>query len=80
MPAYTDGIEGGPLVLFDNSGKVAVISPFDQFMVATSTYNANTTQLGWGIGGKVKEIPAGFTYRTIVHYTDKGINKVYHLY
>ena len=71
-----DGLESGPLVVFDNSSQVLIISPFNQFMSASLWHDKDGHTLHWGVMGKVYSIPKGFHYDTVIYYSNEGINKV----
>ena len=71
-----DGMESGPLLLFDKTGHVIIISAFSRFMAASLWVNKKDKAISWGIMGDVNEIPAGFQYDTILMYSDQGINQV----
>ena len=74
MPKLTDGMQGGPVVVFDPHGNTLVVSPFSQFMAASMTYVNNT--LSWGIMGEVDSVPNMYSVQTIMYYSSEGINKV----
>ncbi len=69
-----DGLEGGPLVLFDKTGQALVISAFNAFMA--SSLELKNQVVSWGIMGDVNTVPAGFECQTIMYYSPDGINKV----
>ena len=70
------GIKGGPLALFNEAGKAAVISPYNNFMAASLWHQGEQGgKLAWGIMGGVNDIPANFTYSTLLVFHD-GINQV----
>ncbi|KAL4219038.1 hypothetical protein ACF0H5_021621 [Mactra antiquata] len=71
-----DGMNYGPLALFNKKGKAVVISPYDNYMSASLWQDLNRRQLVWGIMGGVNDIPANFTYRTILQYGD-SINQAF---
>ncbi|XP_046547730.1 uncharacterized protein LOC124257657 [Haliotis rubra] len=74
-----DGYEGGPLCMFNPTGSALVISPFNQFMSASTWLDNRAFFQGsvhWGIMGTVDFIPAGFEYQTIVYYGE-GINNAF---
>jgi len=71
-----DGLSAGPLLIFDKSGSVLVISAFNNFMAASYEHDTVNSTVSWGIMGKVNSIPKGFQYSTIMYYSDNGINKV----
>ena len=74
MKKLPDGLLSGPMLLFDKTGKVLIISAFSEFM-ANSYYHNNTT-VGWGIMGDVNYVPNGYTIETVLFYSSRGINKV----
>ncbi|KAH3797073.1 uncharacterized protein LOC127837128 [Dreissena polymorpha] len=69
-----DGIEGGPLAIFDKDGNTLVFSPFNSFMAA-SFLHADGNYYG-GVMGGVSEIPAGYNQDFILYYAS-GINKAF---
>ena len=77
MSRLGEGLDGGPLVVFDNTGHAVVISAFNQFMAASFSHNQHDHTVSWGIMGDVDTVPEGFQLQTIIYYTDKGINKVH---
>jgi len=76
LPLLFGGLKAGPLLIFDKSGSVLVISAFDNFMAASYEHDVIYTTVSWGIMGKVNSIPKGFQYSTIMFYGAGGINKV----
>lgn len=76
LPKLHGGLDAGPLLIFDESGSVLVISALDNFMAASYEHDVNTSTISWGIMGKVNAIPKGFQYSTIMYYSASGINKV----
>ena len=76
LPKLHAGLDAGPLLVFDKSGSVLVISAFDSFMAASYEHDVNTSTVSWGIMGKVDSIPKGFQYSTVMYYGARGINKV----
>ena len=67
---------GGPLAIFNRAGKAVVISPYNNFMAASAWHiNKPGGHMCWGIMGGVNEIPANFSYSTLLVY-DGGINQV----
>ena len=71
-----DGMTGGPLAIFNKAGKTVVISPYNNFM-ASSAWHINKPggHVCWGIMGGVNEVPANFSFSTLLVYDD-GINQV----
>jgi len=76
LPKLYGGLDAGPLLIFDKSGSVLVISAFDNFMAASYEHDVDTATVSWGIMGRVNTIPKGFQYSTIMYYSARGINKV----
>ena len=76
LPKLHAGLDAGPLLVFDKSGSVLVISAFDNFMSVSYEHDVNSSTVSWGIMGKVSSIPKGFQYSTVVYYSASGINKV----
>ncbi|KAK6196067.1 hypothetical protein SNE40_001362 [Patella caerulea] len=67
------GIIGGPLVLFDSGENVLVISPFNQFMAASSYSDGHS--YSYGVMGGVDYVPANFVLQTVLMYRSAGINR-----
>jgi len=76
LPGLHAGLDTGPLLIFDKSGSVLVISAFDNFMAASCEHLISSSTVSWGIMGKVDLIPKGFQYSTVMYYGATGINKV----
>ncbi len=72
------GLDSGPLLLFDHSGNTIIISPFNNFMAASASYDqgGTGTTVSWGVMGMARHIPQDFVYWTAVMYSSEGINKV----
>lgn len=70
-----DGLDSGPLVVFDQDGRTLVISPFDHFMAASYWHNTVDQTINWGIMGRVGSIPQDYTFSTVIFYESHGINK-----
>ncbi|CAG5115344.1 unnamed protein product, partial [Candidula unifasciata] len=71
---FRTGMQGGPVVIFDNTSNAVVISPLSQFMAASS-YIQRGQQIGWGIMGMVNDVPRGYSVDFIVYYSNQGINQ-----
>ncbi|GFR90870.1 non-lysosomal glucosylceramidase [Elysia marginata] len=71
---FSTGIQGGPLVLFDNSSNALVISPLSNFMSA-SNKKFGGEHLSWGIMGLVDRVPAGHTTDFVVSFSNRGVNQ-----
>jgi len=76
LPKLHAGLNAGPLLIFDKSASVLVISAFNNFMAASYEHDVNMSTVSWGIMGKVDFVPKGFQYSTIMYYGASGINKV----
>jgi hypothetical protein len=74
--SFEYGIEGGPLVLFDQEDNVLIISPLNEFMAASMWHNQDVDTVSWGIMGGVTSVPDNYMLKTIVYYGGKGINQV----
>ncbi|CAG5116367.1 unnamed protein product, partial [Candidula unifasciata] len=72
--SFPTGIQGGPLVIFDESSNAIVISPKSAFMAASSSIDAQK-QVNWGIMGEVNQVPSGYSSQYIVFFSNKGINQ-----
>ena len=72
------GLDSGPLVLFDQSGKSLIVSSFENFMSGSAVYKGtgNETTSYWGIMGSAAEIPEDFSFWTVMYYSPHGINAV----
>ena len=77
MTHLHDGLNSGPLAIFDEFGKVLVISSFDHFMSSSYDHDTTSSTLSWGIMGRVATIPAGFSCSTILVHSSDGFNKVW---
>ncbi|KAK3600159.1 hypothetical protein CHS0354_012282, partial [Potamilus streckersoni] len=72
-----DGLEGGPLVLFNQNADTLIISPFSQFMASSLWHDGlYGGSVYWGIMGDVESVPPNFQYDTIVYYAN-GISKAF---
>ncbi|KAK3085506.1 hypothetical protein FSP39_004325 [Pinctada imbricata] len=79
-PRLNDGINGGPLILFNENGTSLVISPLNNFMASSMWHNNSPGgTVSWGIMGGVKEVPLKYTLRTLI-LAGNGINKAMKLY
>lgn len=66
---YHNDDGGYPLIVFDSSmTNTVVLSPFNTFMSASSTYwkLADSSYVGFGIISSVNEVPPGYEYETIL--------------
>ena len=71
-----DGINFGPLSIFNERGNAIVVVPLDNFMSASMWHEGKPGgHLGWGIMGGVNEIPADFKFTVGIFYSD-SINGV----
>ncbi|CAL1547276.1 unnamed protein product [Lymnaea stagnalis] len=73
--SFATGVEGGPLVIFDNSTNALVISPLSQFMAASNQFSKTKQEISYGIMGPVDNVPSNYSIDFIVYYSDKGINQ-----
>ncbi|XP_072031493.1 uncharacterized protein [Amphiura filiformis] len=60
------GINGGPLVLFDQNERTMVMSSFREFMAGSVYYNKESNTVDWGVMGSMTEIPRDFNYETAI--------------
>ncbi|XP_071115649.1 uncharacterized protein [Haliotis cracherodii] len=78
----TDGIEGGPLALFDQvkTANTLIISPASRFM-SSSIWRQNASTGGdnlyWGTMGGVENAPLGVETSFILFCGNQGINKAF---
>ena len=80
MEQLKGGLFSGPLVLFDMSDHVIIISAFNHFTAAAYSHDVAKKTIGWGIMGKVDEVPQGYSLETMLFYSDKGINQVWNMF
>lgn len=75
--SINDGVQGGPLILFNPNGDTLVISQMSQFL-ATSMQHSKFTggYLNYGIMSGVNQVPANYSADFLVFYSDKGVNAV----
>ena len=76
MPEKLEGLNSGPVVIFDELGNVLIISPFSHFMAASHFYDKLSKSINWGIMGNVNFVPKGYKLETIVFHSKLGINRV----
>ena len=76
MMGIKDGIDGGPIALFDAGTNAVFMTPFNSFMVATPRYDKNASTYGWGIVGEIQKLPPQYKVETILYYSDEGIREV----
>ncbi|XP_046547875.1 uncharacterized protein LOC124257775 [Haliotis rubra] len=75
-----DGIEGGPLTIFDRvkTANTLIISPASRFM-SSSIWRQNSSTGGdnvyWGTMGRVEDVPVGVETSFILFCGNQGINK-----
>lgn len=73
-PLKTGLFGGAPLVLFNRDVQHAVVvSPFSNFMASQQVISNASGYVECGLMGGVDEVPAGFTYETVVSY-GPGVN------
>ena len=71
-----DGIlNSGPTVLYNGKGHSLVISPYSNFMVASTHQRGEAPykRLDWGIMGSIEELSAGYEHKTIAFCSDHGV-------
>ena len=62
--------------MFNRDGNTVVLSPYNNFMAASAWHIGKPGgHVCWGIMGGVNEIPANFSYSTMLVYDD-GVNQV----
>ncbi|XP_067661072.1 uncharacterized protein [Haliotis asinina] len=77
-----DGIESGPLALFDRqkTANTLIISPASRFMSSSQWRQDNSTggdNVYWGTMGGVENVPLGVETSFILFYGNQGINKAF---
>ena len=73
--AVQSGLRAGPLLIFDETaGLVSVISPFSNFM-DMSIASINDNQVTLGVMGGVDTIPAGYSYQSIIYFSQSGVTE-----
>lgn len=74
-----DGLEGGPIAIFDGNKNALIISPASNFMAASSWHEhfLEGSHLHWGFMGGVESVPAGAAVDFILYYSSEGINKAF---
>ena len=72
-----EGLNSGPVVLFDESNNVLIISPFSHFMAASHYFDKDNVSLSWGIMGNVDFIPKGYKMEILAYYSQSGVNMVH---
>ncbi|KAI8778763.1 hypothetical protein BgiBS90_019745 [Biomphalaria glabrata] len=70
-----DGLESGPLTLFDKTGNAMLIAPYTNFMAASMLQDGS--HVNWGIMGGVDSLPAGFEYKTLAFCSQNGIGDLF---
>ncbi|KAK0063410.1 hypothetical protein Bpfe_007051 [Biomphalaria pfeifferi] len=70
-----DGLESGPLTLFDKTGNAMLIAPYNNFMAASLLQDGSN--VNWGIMGGVDSLPAGFEYKTLAFCSQNGIGDLF---
>jgi len=54
------GAQSGPLLLFDKSGNVMILSSYSNFMAHFMDYNTGSGVASYGIMGGVTEVPSHY--------------------
>ena len=68
------GSDSGPVVLFDTKNIALVLSPLSNFMTAHLAFaNIVGDSFGSGLGGMVTQVPAGWSYETLLVSSESGI-------
>lgn len=70
--AYRGGYDGGPLALFvphDLAQGIALLSPLTQFLDTVHAQLFSDDALSFGIGGMIKDVPAGFAVDFVVSFS-----------
>ncbi|KAK7102674.1 uncharacterized protein [Littorina saxatilis] len=75
----TDGLDFGPIALFDGSGDALVISPANNFMSVSNWVikDGDTNTLSYGIMGGVHTVPVQFGVEFLVYYCSLGVNQAF---
>lgn len=68
-----DGIEAGPLLLFNQRRFAAVISSYNEFMTQTTHVEAARRELQMGALGSLCDLPRGFKAQSLLVFSKKGI-------
>lgn len=76
MGKLPDGMLSGPIVLFDKSNNVIIISAMNHFTANSYYHDPTKNTISWGIMGRVGSVPKGYQLQTMVYYSDQGINQV----
>ena len=72
-----DGMEGGPLILFNDNNDALVLSPMSNFMSTSMEYvPQNGGYVNFGFMNGAESVPENYQVDFIVYYSDQGINKV----
>ena len=58
------GEKSGPLVLFDQDGRVMILSSYSNFMAHNMMFDSNTGVADFGIIGGVMELPERFQVKS----------------
>jgi hypothetical protein len=77
-PTFTDLPEEGPWAFFDNSANTFVVSPADNFMVASTSMRPDGT-ISSGIDSAIASLPQGFTHRTLL-VAGQGIDATFRVW
>ena len=75
LPLYRGGTSG-PLVVFDQAGRVsATLSPFNSFMASSVVASSDGSTVEFGVVGSMQSIPAGYSVETIAMFSDEGVTE-----
>lgn len=70
-----DGMQGGPLILFNGMGPTLVLSSMSNFMSSSMQHvRLPFNSIHFGLMGGVDSIPPEYTLDFAVYYSDSGIN------
>jgi hypothetical protein len=76
FPANIQG--GSPAAFYNDDLRTVLFSPLNNYMIGMQANSAHFSHdLAFGLNGKVTEIPAGFTHRTILT-VGQGINETFY--
>ena len=72
-PKLTSGLSAGPLLVFEHSAQwAAMVSASTEFM-STSMVDRGS-EVGWGVIGSMRSVPAGYAMETMVYVDGGGVN------
>ena len=72
-----DGMQGGPLILFQSNGESLILSPMSNFMSASMEYvPLKGGYINFGVMGAAEFIPKDYEVDFIVYFSGNGVNQV----